>query len=172
MESDKPRLMQGTVRITYPEATVAAIADKYSFSFKMNGAKCHCGNKGGKLYVQGMEREPRDLDVLVEGLMRLVGRMKAWDDELEVVEFLCKYMKMNSRITRELRRLPISEGHLEASDLRPIDNLSFEQQCLAETFVEQVDKDNRAGRKVHTITKEMVDAKIEEKKRQQDRKKR
>jgi hypothetical protein len=25
MESDKPRLMQGTVRITYPEATVAAI---------------------------------------------------------------------------------------------------------------------------------------------------
>ncbi len=76
------------------------------------------------------------------------------------------------KVEEELRRAPLSERNYEVLDSKPIDmkGLSLEEQCILEVIQEQREKANQVAigngtpdDVTHTITVEMVEAKMKEK---------
>ena len=92
-------------------------------------------------------------------------------DVLDVRKFACKHLQALIRVEKELQRSPMSERRYEVLDSKPLDleKLSFEEQCMFEVVQEQLEKqkttfdENGLGDVTHTITKEMVEAKMRDK---------
>ncbi len=169
----KSKWIEGSVRETYADATLARAFSKYSFGFNVAGVAYHCGYdpQESKLYIEGPATRAELLD-LVEKVEAIFRESKLGVDDLDARKFLCEHLRAMMKVEEELRRAPLSERNYEVLDSKPIDmkGLSLEEQCILEVIQEQREKANQVAigngtpdDVTHTITVEMVEAKMKEK---------
>jgi hypothetical protein len=156
-------MMKGTVCKTCPPDVMAEIANKYSFSFMHDGQKSHYWHEGKTIMLECPESIRPDINTLIDGIDRLRNSVTVFDDAA-LMEFLYKYAKMYAKFFKELERKKV----YQVSDIQPIDieSVSLEEQCLMEVMEEQIEKNNPEdldGVEI-THTKDMLDAKIAQKK--------
>lgn len=173
MQNVESTWTESTVRETYSDAAVAKAMSKYSFGFKIDGVAYHCGYdpQESKLYIEGPATRAELLD-LIEKVEAIFRESKLGVDDLDARKFLCKHLRAMMKVKEELRRAPLSERNYEVLDSKPIDmtGLSLEEQCILEVIQEQREKANQVAigngtpdDVTHTITVEMVEAKMKEK---------
>jgi hypothetical protein len=150
---------------------------KYSFDFTIDGEACQtwCDPENNRVCF--------DCGNLAEFLNQLTLKIdraikqcesKSEIDILDVRKFALKHIEAMIRVEKELQGAPDSERHFELLNSKPVDveKLSDEERCMFEVLEEQLEKaesdgavgEGVVGDRVYTITKEMVEAKMREKK--------
>jgi hypothetical protein len=88
-------------------------------------------------------------------------------DVPDLRKFACKHLQAMIKVEKELQRAPASDCHCKVLNSEPVDveKLPLEEQCVMEVLQGQIEKAGGAfDGATYTITKEMVDAKMREKK--------
>jgi hypothetical protein len=167
------------VQESYSDAALKRAWSKYSFNYKIDGEARHTwydSNTSEVGFDDGKGAE--ELFNLTEEIDRVIreSHSKADIDVLDLREFACKHLRAMIKVEQELQRAPASERCYKASNVKPMDmdKLSLEEQCVLEVLQEQLEKaesegavgEGAPGEKVYTITKEMVDAKMQGKEQQ------
>jgi hypothetical protein len=152
------KLMTATIEEKIPADKLKEIEGKHSCTFTYQGQKCTCGIKDGRLNFYAPEDARPDITTLIDG-MENVERQVENMDQLEVYEFLYKVFKTKYRFFKEARKYAI----YEVIDEEPLDleSMPLEQRCMMEVLQEQSERARADGCKVYTITREMVENKIE-----------
>lgn len=163
-------LGQADVRRVYSAWKIDEITAKHSLRFKYDDGECEITHLNGNYHVELVGEAGDDFEMLITGVQSL-QRKTAILEPTDAMEFLYKYCKMSFRILRDLKRSPIAEGELVASNFEPLDldSLPIEERALAELLQEHHDTAERAGTlgEEDRLTEEELDAKIEEIKRRQ-----
>jgi hypothetical protein len=181
MANTKETLSEATVTVSYSKSAVMKIKAKSSFEFELEGTSCRCwfGASGALCFNAPSEEGGKQLQKLMAEVERLIHDASCDDlDRLDARRFLSKLMQMQISIEEKLLKLPESQRRLVATDLRPIDikKLSDEERCLLEVLQEQseiavaaAEKDGIQKERIPlTISKDMVEAKLEEKRRRKE----
>jgi hypothetical protein len=175
MNKTEAKLSLADVKVVYPKSVVKQIVAKYSFEFEFDGAEYRCWHdaKGNVKFTFPEEVGPQMIALIEE----IDGRIHNMDVAAEDVrKFLSKYMLMNVMIGEELQQIPRSKLRYETTNVKPLDmdSLPLEEQCGLEALQEQAEKVHalvaEGGKSEDgvtvTLTKDMVQAKLEEKMRQ------
>jgi hypothetical protein len=157
-------LMLSTIRETYPDDVVREVLRQHSFSFRYYGEKYHLRHEQGMVMVDSPEEADADVNTIIQAILDLGEKMEQFDD-LTMLEFACKYAKMQLDMSRKLARG--GGAKYEVIETHPLDKtkLSLEEQCLFELLQEQPDEVESTGPTTNVITKEMVNARVAQKKR-------
>jgi hypothetical protein len=183
MANLQSKWLQGDIQETYSEAALTKALAKYSFDFKVDGASCHAAydRQLEHFYAECPESVPEASKLadkvfgLAQKVELCISKSETGLDKIDARKFLCKHLRTMIKVDQELRRAPVSERRYEVLKSEPIDTekLSLEEQCLLEVIQEQIDKGNQAvptegtpDDVKHTVTKEMVQAKMQEKAQQ------
>jgi hypothetical protein len=174
MSNTECKLQEADLQVSYSDTALKKAWLKYSFDFTIDGKACRtwydpendlecfdCGDAAEFLYqlTQKIEKSIAECGAKLEV------------DVLDVRKFAFKHLQALIRVEKKLQRSPMSERRYEVVDSKPLDmeKLSFEEQCMVEVMQEQLEKqkttfdENGLGDVTHTITKEMVEAKMREK---------
>ena len=176
MENAELKLIEGTVRETYSDATLARALSKYSFRFKIDGVACRAwyDRQKNELLIDGPDKGA-ELPDLVDKLEAIIRETKSGLDPLDVRTFLRKHLQATTKVEQASQRVPVSERRFELLNSKPVDisGMSLEDQCLLEVLQEQRQKANEAAVAngalddvTYKVTAEMVEAKMKEKMQQ------
>jgi hypothetical protein len=147
-----------TVKQQIPADKFEEIQRKHSCSFTCQGEKCTYGMKDGRLgFDIPVDAQP-DIMRVIKGAEKVERQVENMD-QLEVYELLYKVYRMKYRILKEARKNAV----YEQIDEEPLDleNMTLEERCLLEVLQEQSERARTDGTNEYTITKEMLDNKIE-----------
>jgi len=147
-----------TVKEHIPADKLEEIQRKHSCSFTCQGEKCTYGMKDGRLgFYIPVDAQPDVMRVIkgAENVERQVENI----DQLEVYELLHKVYRMKYRILKEARKCAV----YELIDEEPLDleSMPLEERCMLEVLDEQSERARAGGSNEFTITREMLENKIE-----------